>query len=133
MSDKGLSHPRADAGGLPYAGGTGHVNAADYGKRYRRFACCREMDVPFIEACLSLTLLYPIARWAAFRLEHRLMARLLVMSLGMLPTSGWCGQFTAAFTLICAFYIGSVIAEPARETLSASLADARAREAIYEL
>ena len=31
------------------------------------------------------------------------------------------------FTLICLFYIGSIIAEPARETLSASLADARAR------
>ena len=34
---------------------------------------------------------------------------------------------SAAFTLICTFYIGSIIAEPARETLSASLADARAR------
>lgn len=31
------------------------------------------------------------------------------------------------FTLICLFYIGSIIAEPARETLGASLADARAR------
>lgn len=29
--------------------------------------------------------------------------------------------------LICFFYLGSIIAEPARETLSASLADARAR------
>lgn len=40
-----------------------------------------------IEACLSLTLLYPIARWSEkrFRLEHRLMAGLLVMSLSMLP------------------------------------------------
>lgn len=31
------------------------------------------------------------------------------------------------FTLICVFYMGSIIAEPARETLGASLADARAR------
>ncbi|MDI8789381.1 multidrug transporter MdtH, partial [Salmonella enterica subsp. enterica serovar Montevideo] len=37
------------------------------------------------------------------------------------------GNLQQLFTLICAFYIGSVIAEPARETLSASLADARAR------
>lgn len=81
-----------------------------------------------IEACLSLTLLYPIARWSEkrFRLEHRLMAGLLVMSLSMLPI-GMVGNLQQLFTLICAFYIGSVIAEPARETLSASLADARAR------
>ena len=40
-----------------------------------------------IEACLSLTLLYPIARWSEkhFRLEHRLMAGLLIMSLSMMP------------------------------------------------
>lgn len=81
-----------------------------------------------IEACLSLTLLYPIARWSEkrFRLEHRLMAGLLVMSLSMIPI-GMVGNLQQLFTLICAFYIGSVIAEPARETLSASLADARAR------
>ncbi|AYR41890.1 hypothetical protein SA228140_07126 [Salmonella enterica subsp. enterica serovar Typhi] len=81
-----------------------------------------------IEACLSLTLLYPIARWSEkrFRLEHRLMAGLLVMSLSMLPI-GMVGNLQQLFTLICAFYIGSVIAEPARETLSASPADARAR------
>ena len=81
-----------------------------------------------IEACLSLTLLYPIARWSEkrFRLEHRLMAGLLVMSLSMLPV-GLVGSLPHLFTLICIFYIGSIIAEPARETLSASLADARAR------
>ena len=40
-----------------------------------------------IEACLSLTLLYPIARWSErrFRLEHRLMAGLLLMTLSMMP------------------------------------------------
>jgi DHA1 family multidrug resistance protein-like MFS transporter len=40
-----------------------------------------------IEACLSLTLLYPIARWSErrFRLEHRLMAGLLFMTLSMMP------------------------------------------------
>ena len=81
-----------------------------------------------IEASLSLTLLYPIARWSEkrFRLEHRLMAGLLLMSLSMLPI-GMIGSLQQLFILICTFYIGSIIAEPARETLSAQLADARAR------
>ncbi|MGG7448933.1 multidrug efflux MFS transporter MdtH [Kosakonia oryzendophytica] len=81
-----------------------------------------------IEACLSLTLLYPIARWSEkrFRLEHRLMFGLLVMSFSLLPV-GMVGSLQQLFTLICTFYIGSIIAEPARETLGAQLADARAR------
>jgi DHA1 family multidrug resistance protein-like MFS transporter len=76
-----------------------------------------------IEACLSLTLLYPIARWSErrFRLEHRLMAGLLLMTLSMMPI-GLVNTLQQLFTLICTFYIGSIIAEPARETLSASLA-----------
>lgn len=81
-----------------------------------------------IEASLSLTLLYPIARWSEkrFRLEHRLMAGLLLMSISMLPI-GMVSSLQQLFILICTFYIGSIIAEPARETLSAQLADARAR------
>ncbi|MDV5848001.1 multidrug efflux MFS transporter MdtH [Enterobacter hormaechei] len=81
-----------------------------------------------IEACLSLTLLYPIARWSErrFRLEHRLMAGLLLMTLSMMPI-GLVSSLQQLFMLICTFYIGSIIADPARETLSASLADARAR------
>ncbi|HDW0091613.1 TPA: multidrug efflux MFS transporter MdtH [Enterobacter hormaechei subsp. steigerwaltii] len=81
-----------------------------------------------IEASLSLTLLYPIARWSErrFRLEHRLMAGLLLMTLSMMPI-GLVSSLQQLFMLICTFYIGSIIAEPARETLSASLADARAR------
>ncbi|HGL8771043.1 TPA: multidrug efflux MFS transporter MdtH [Enterobacter hormaechei] len=81
-----------------------------------------------IEACLSLTLLYPIARWSErrFRLEHRLMAGLLLMTLSMMPI-GLVSSLQQLFMLICTFYIGSIIAEPARETLSASLADPRAR------
>ncbi|HHA2010135.1 TPA: multidrug efflux MFS transporter MdtH [Enterobacter mori] len=81
-----------------------------------------------IEACLSLTLLYPIARWSErrFRLEHRLMAGLLLMTLSMMPI-GLVNSLQQLFMLICTFYIGSIVAEPARETLSASLADARAR------
>lgn len=79
-----------------------------------------------IEATLSL--LYPIARWSEkrFRLEHRLMAGLLIMTLAMLPI-GLSGNLQQLFTLICLFYIGSIIAEPARETLSAQLSDPRAR------
>lgn len=44
----------------------------------------------------------------------------------MMPI-GLVNSLQQLFTLICTFYIGSIIAEPARETLSASLADARAR------
>ncbi|STU91443.1 multidrug resistance protein MdtH [Klebsiella pneumoniae subsp. pneumoniae] len=54
------------------------------------------------------------------------MAGLLVMTLAMLPI-GMTSSLQQLFTLICLFYIGSIIAEPARETLGASLADARAR------
>lgn len=81
-----------------------------------------------IEAALSLTLLYPIARWSEkrFRLEQRLMAGLLLMTFSLVPM-GLTASLQQLFTLICVFYIGSIIAEPARETLSASLADARAR------
>ncbi|CNB52354.1 multidrug resistance protein MdtH [Yersinia ruckeri] len=81
-----------------------------------------------IEAILSLTLLYPIARWSEkhFRLEQRLMAGLFIMSLSMFPI-GMTDSLHTLFMLICFFYMGSIIAEPARETLSASLADARAR------
>lgn len=81
-----------------------------------------------IEAALSLSLLYPLARWGEkhFRLEQRLMAGLLLMTLS-LPPIGLASSLQGVFTLICCFYLGSIIAEPARETLSASLADPRAR------
>ncbi|MGL9725058.1 multidrug efflux MFS transporter MdtH [Sodalis sp. (in: enterobacteria)] len=81
-----------------------------------------------IEAALSLSLLYPIARWSEkrFRLETRLMAGLTVMLLSLFPI-GLIQDLRALFMLIGLFYIGSIIAEPARETLGASLADNRAR------
>ncbi|AVZ80988.1 multidrug transporter MdtH [Edwardsiella ictaluri] len=81
-----------------------------------------------IEAALSLTLLYPIARWSEkrFRLEQRLMFGLLLMTLSLFPL-GLSTTLQSLFALICCFYLSSIIAEPARETLSASLADARAR------
>ncbi len=81
-----------------------------------------------IEAALSLTLLYPIARWSEkrFSLETRLMAGLVVMTISLFPI-GMVVNLQGLFTLIGLFYVGSVIAEPARETLGASLADSRAR------
>ncbi|CNK38935.1 multidrug resistance protein MdtH [Yersinia frederiksenii] len=81
-----------------------------------------------IEAALSLTLLYPIARWSEkrFRLEQRLMFGLLIMTLSLFPI-GLINQLQTLFMFICFFYMGSIIAEPARETLGASLADSRAR------
>lgn len=81
-----------------------------------------------IEAALSLSLLYPLARWSEkrFRLEQRLMAGLLLMTLSLIPV-GLATSLQGVCTLICCFYLGSIIAEPARETLSASLADPRAR------
>ena len=81
-----------------------------------------------IEAVIALTLLYPIARWSEkyFRLEQRLMAGLFLMSLSMFPV-GMVSSLPLLFGLICLFYLGTVTAEPARETLSASLSDPRAR------
>lgn len=81
-----------------------------------------------IEATLSLTLLYPIARWSEkrFRLEQRLMAGLFIMTMSLFPI-GLTTTLQSLLVLICFFYMGSIIAEPARETLSASLADSRAR------
>ena len=58
------------------------------------------------------------------------MAGLLVMTLAMLPI-GMTSSLQQLFTLICLFYIGSIIAEPARETLGASLADAGRAAAIW--
>ncbi len=81
-----------------------------------------------IEAALSLTLLYPIARWSEkrFSLEKRLMCGLLIMTLSLVPV-GMVSGLNPLLLLIGFFYIGNIIAEPARETLGASLADARAR------
>ncbi|MCC3705181.1 multidrug efflux MFS transporter MdtH [Rouxiella badensis] len=81
-----------------------------------------------IEAALSLTLLYPIARWSEkrFSLEKRLMCGLAIMTLSLFPV-GMVSGLNPLLLLIGLFYIGSIIAEPARETLGASLADPRAR------
>lgn len=81
-----------------------------------------------IEATLSLSFLYPIARWSEkrFRLENRLIVGLMVMLISLFPI-GFIHNLQVLFLLIGLFYIGSIIAEPARETLGASLANNRAR------
>ncbi|AIN47152.1 multidrug efflux MFS transporter MdtH [Candidatus Palibaumannia cicadellinicola] len=81
-----------------------------------------------LEAALSLSLLYPIARWSEkrFRLETRFMVGLTIMLLSLFPI-GMIHNLQVLFFLIGIFYTGSIIAEPARETLGASLADHRAR------
>lgn len=81
-----------------------------------------------IEAILSLSLLYPIARWSEkrFSLIQRLMFGLLLMTIGMFPV-GFSTTLNGVFSLIFVFYLGSIIAEPARETLGASLAHPKAR------
>lgn len=81
-----------------------------------------------IEAVLSLSLLYLIARWSEkhFSLAQRLMFGLFLMSLAMLPI-GFSANLSWLFSLIFVFYLGSIIAEPARETLGASLAHPKAR------
>ncbi|AKZ65804.1 multidrug efflux MFS transporter MdtH [Candidatus Palibaumannia cicadellinicola] len=81
-----------------------------------------------LEAALSLSLLYPIARWSEkrFSLETRFMFGLMIMLLSLFPI-GMIHNLKVLFLLISIFYTGSIIAEPARETLGASLADHRAR------
>ncbi len=58
------------------------------------------------------------------------MAGLLVMTLAMLPI-GMTSSLQQLFTLICLFYIGSIIRGTRQETLGASLADARRAAAIW--
>ena len=81
-----------------------------------------------IQAVLSLSLLYPIARWSEkhFRLDQRLMTGLLLMTFSLMPL-GFVTSLSTVLFLIFFFYLGLIIAEPARETLSASLANPYAR------
>ncbi|MDR0807388.1 MAG: multidrug efflux MFS transporter MdtH [Enterobacteriaceae bacterium] len=81
-----------------------------------------------IQAILSLTLLYPIARWSEkhFRLDQRVIAGLLLMTFSLIPL-GFVSSLSTVLALIFVFYLGVIIAEPARETLSASLTSPQAR------
>ncbi|QOI11003.1 multidrug efflux MFS transporter MdtH [Blochmannia endosymbiont of Colobopsis nipponica] len=81
-----------------------------------------------IEATLSLLLLYPISCWSEkrFKLETRLMTGLTIMLVSLFPI-GLIQNLRTLLVLISLFYIGSIIAEPARETLGASFVNHKAR------
>lgn len=81
-----------------------------------------------IEAMLSLLLIMPITHWSEkyFTLETRLMVGLIIMIISLSPI-GLIENLYALLTLISCFYIGSILAEPARETLGALLTDYKAR------
>jgi len=81
-----------------------------------------------IQAIISLSLLYPLARWseARFRLDQRLKFGLFLMSLGFILIA-FVTEIALLFILIALFYFGAIIAEPARETLSTILANPKAK------
>ncbi|MFE8146740.1 multidrug efflux MFS transporter MdtH [Brenneria goodwinii] len=81
-----------------------------------------------VDAVMAVLLLYPLARWSErhFRLEQRLIIGLAIMTLSLLFV-GFTHTLPPLFMLVITFYLGSLIAEPARETLSAELSDYRAR------
>lgn len=81
-----------------------------------------------IQAILSLSLLYPLARWSEkrYRLDQRLIFGLCLMTIGFMLIA-FVSQLSLLFILIAIFYLGSLIAEPARETLSTFLAHPKAK------
>ncbi|MDO2949452.1 multidrug efflux MFS transporter MdtH [Aeromonas simiae] len=81
-----------------------------------------------LETALSLALLYPIARFSErrFRLENRLMAGVLMMTIGI-GLVAFAHTLSGVFALLACFYLGIIICEPARETLMTKLAHPAAR------
>lgn len=81
-----------------------------------------------LDAVLSLTLLYPLARWGErhLRLETRVLAGVLTMAVSM-GAMAWVHSVHAAFLILSIFFIGSLVAEPAREALLARFAKPEAR------
>ncbi len=81
-----------------------------------------------LETALSLALLYPIARFSErrFRLESRLMAGILLMTVGI-GLVAFVSTLSGIFVLLACFYLGIIICEPARETLMTKLANPNAR------
>mgnify|MGYP003589179274 FL=1 len=81
-----------------------------------------------LDSVIALTLLYPLARWSEkrFSLHGRLMAGLGIMTLAMVMVA-LVNTLLPLFALIGLFYLGSSLAEPARETLLTSLANPTAR------
>lgn len=81
-----------------------------------------------IEAILSLLFIIPITHWSEkyFSLENRLMIGLIIMITSLYPI-GLVSNLYILLILISFFYIGSILAEPAKETLGALLTDYKAR------
>ncbi|WP_279486110.1 multidrug efflux MFS transporter MdtH [Aeromonas veronii] len=81
-----------------------------------------------LETALSLALLYPIARFSErrYRLESRLMAGILLMTVGI-GLVAFVSTLSGIFVLLASFYLGIIICEPARETLMTRLANPTAR------
>ncbi|MFM5544225.1 multidrug efflux MFS transporter MdtH [Aeromonas veronii] len=81
-----------------------------------------------LETALSLALLYPIARFSErrYRLESRLMAGILLMTVGI-GLVAFVSTLSGLFVLLACFYLGIIICEPARETLMTRLANPTAR------
>ncbi|WP_392560944.1 multidrug efflux MFS transporter MdtH [Orbus sturtevantii] len=81
-----------------------------------------------IQAIISLSFLYPLARWSEtrFRLDQRLKFGLFLMSLGFILIA-FVSDVALLFVLIALFYFGAIIAEPARETLSTILTNPKAK------
>ncbi|MEH8227634.1 multidrug efflux MFS transporter MdtH [Aeromonas veronii] len=81
-----------------------------------------------LETALSLALLYPIARFSErrYRLETRLMAGILLMTVGI-GLVAFVSTLSGIFVLLACFYLGIIICEPARETLMTRLANPTAR------
>ncbi|MFM5575211.1 multidrug efflux MFS transporter MdtH [Aeromonas sp. 602200] len=81
-----------------------------------------------LETALSLALLYPIARFSErrYRLESRLMAGILLMTVGI-GLVAFVNTLSGIFVLLACFYLGIIICEPARETLMTRLANPTAR------
>lgn len=81
-----------------------------------------------LETALSLALLYPIARFSErrYRLESRLMAGILLMTVGI-GLVAFVSTLSGIFVLLACFYLGIILCEPARETLMTRLANPTAR------
>ncbi|MCX8649276.1 multidrug efflux MFS transporter MdtH [Gilliamella sp. B2776] len=81
-----------------------------------------------IQACISLVLLYPLARLSEkyFRLDQRLKFGLFLMSFAFIII-GFTTHLSMLLSLIALFYLGAIIAEPARETLSTVLTNPKAK------
>jgi DHA1 family multidrug resistance protein-like MFS transporter len=71
-----------------------------------------------LETCLSLSLLYPLARWGErhLRREQRMLIGLGLMSLSLAIMSNVAHPL-AAFSVLGLFFLGSIIMEPARKPM----------------